>query len=144
MIARFLFVLGLFCSFSVTALANEEEFQKKIQEDMDEYKDRVKSACDADVAFKWEGGKLGKNPRETNITTYCTSGIATLVDVCNESKAFKKEAKNLKKVTCKLGKGTLGYTMSKSTVTFSVDNSFEDKNASDQMADLRKKILAAH
>jgi hypothetical protein len=128
-------------------LAQESEFQAKIQEDLDGYKKQIVENCTATdkLTLKWEG-KLGSNPRESEkpeynaVTTLCTSALDALSQTCQSNGVVKKAASKLNKVVCTKGKGTIGYSLKGSVITFSVDPSFTKNNAAGQESDLVEKM----
>jgi len=122
-----------------TAWAQESEFQKKLQDDMDYYKAQIADNCGAKVTFKWLG-KLGHDPRETEkpkyngVSNLVTSGIEALVNACTNNTVVKKKMSGLKKIEATKGKGTIGYKLRGTNFLLTVDPSFttsagEQRNA---------------
>jgi hypothetical protein len=128
-------------------LAQESEFQAKLQEDLDGYKAQIVGNCGASdkLVLKWEG-KLGSNPRESEkpeynaITTLCTSALDGLAQTCQSNGPVKKAAGKVTKVACTRGKGTIGYTLKGATITFTVDPAFTKNNPAGQESDLVEKL----
>lgn len=143
MLAKALVFNCLAALFSMPALAQESEFKQKLQEDLAEYESDILSSCGAKVSVAWAGGALGSNPRESGVSTACTSATSALVEACTNNAAVKKKLGKLKKVVCKKGKGTLAYALAGSTITFMIDTAFTANNVSGQTADLVKKMTTA-
>jgi hypothetical protein len=131
---------------TLPVLAQESEFQQKIQEDMDGYKDRIQSACGATVTMKWMG-KLGFNPRESEkpewngVSTLVTSGLEAVANACRDNGPVKKAVGKVKKIEAKKGKGTIGYKLKGSTLTLTVDPAYKKNNPAGQRDDLSQKMV---
>ena len=127
------------------AMSQESEFVGKIQEDLDGYKDQVKSNCGIAPRMAWTGGKLGSNPRESAkpewnaVSTLCTSAIDGMNQACSNA-VVKKGLKKVTSIECEKGKGTIAYALKGSTLTFKIDPAFTANNASGQTADLVEKM----
>jgi hypothetical protein len=129
------------------AIAQESEFQDKIQEDLDGYKAQIVDACaaPAKLTLKWNG-KLGGNPRETEagaysaVSTLCTSALEGLHSVCQDNKVVKKSIGKVSGIVCQKGTGTIGYSLKGATLTFAVDVKFDKNNAAGQRDDLVSKL----
>jgi len=129
------------------ALAQESEFQGKMQEDMDGYKAQLVEACGmSDKLVMRYDGKLGSNPRETDkgnytaVSTLCTSGLDAIHDGCQNNKVVKKALAKVTTFVCTKGKGTLDYTFKGGTFTFKVDPAYAKNNASGQESDFEEKL----
>jgi hypothetical protein len=128
---------------SAVALAQHSEYQAKIQEDLDGYKDRIVSGCKTapDLTLRWEG-KLEGNPRDSEregwnaISSLCTAGTDAIYNTCTDNKAVQRALGSLKRVVCTRGKGTMSYRLAKGTITFIVDPSFTKNNIAGQEQDL--------
>ena len=113
-------------AFTTLAFAQQSEFQEKLQEDLDSYKSRIVNNCGTDekLSLKWTGGKLAGNPRESTkpewnaVSTLCTSGLEAIENACGGNKVVKSKLSKLQVVACKPGKGTMGYTLAGSQLTF--------------------------
>ncbi|HEY0989580.1 MAG TPA: hypothetical protein VGD80_21070 [Kofleriaceae bacterium] len=131
---------------SSVALAQESEFQDKIQEDLDGYKSQIVSNCGTTdkLTLKWNG-KLGSNPREIDsgaysaVSTLCTSALEGVAGACY-NKAVKKSLTKVTSVVCTKGSGTIGYSLKGATLTFTVDTKFDKNNAAGQRDDLVTKL----
>jgi len=140
-------VLGTMLAAGGIVLAQESEFQNKIQEDLDGYKAQIVSNCGATdkLQIRWEG-KLGSNPREGEkpeynaISTLCTSALDAVSSTCQSNAVVKKAFGAVNKITCNRGKGTISYSLKGGSLTFSVDGSFTKNNAAGQEADLVAKM----
>ena len=128
------------------ALAQESEFQGKMQEDMDGYKAQIHDACGTtDKLVMRYDGKLGSNPRETKdgdytaVSTLCTSGLDAIHDACT-NKVVKKALAKVTTFVCTKGKGTLDYTFKGGTFTFKLDPAFNKNNAAGQESDFEEKL----
>lgn len=91
-------VVAVVGSFTTLALAQESEFQGKIQEDLDSYKGDVVKWCGTTSALTIKySGKLGSNPRETKqgdysgVSSLCTGALEGLAHACRND-AVKGEA----------------------------------------------------
>jgi hypothetical protein len=127
--------------------AQESEFQGKMQEDMDGYKERIVEACGTtDKLVMRYDGKLGSNPRETDkgnytaVSTLCTSGLDAIHDGCQNNKVVKKALAKVTTFVCTKGKGTLDYTFKGGTFTFKVDPAYSKNNAAGQESDFEEKL----
>lgn len=136
---------------SSVALAQESEFQGKMQEDLDGYKAQIVDACGTSdkLTLKWNG-KLGSNPRETaegnysSSGTLCTSALEGLHSACQDNKVVKKAVGKVTSIVCQKGTGTISYKLAGGTLTFSVDPKFDKNNAAgqrDSLVDKMKKDL---
>jgi hypothetical protein len=142
-----LFAAVAFLALSTTAaFAQESEFQAKMKEDVGAYAKKLTNQCGSTgVTVEWEG-KLGSNPREGakpglfGLSTLCTSALDAIVHVCLNNAPSKKEIAKVKKVVCKMGKGTLAYKLSGSSLEMLVDNSFTADNPSSQEDNLIEKL----
>jgi hypothetical protein len=140
-------VIGLALTISSIAFAQESEFQGKIQEDLDGYKAQLVSTCGTapGLTLKYNG-KLGSNPRETQkgnysaVSSLCTGAVDALGDACRDNAVVKKNASKITSVICQPGHGTIGYSLSGSTITFSVDPAFTGDNVSGQAGSFATKI----
>jgi hypothetical protein len=128
------------------ALAQESEFQDKMQEDLDSYKKRIIENCGTTdkLTIKF-AGKLGQNPRETgenytSVGTLCTSALDATSSICQGNKVVKKAFSKLTSIVCTKGKGTMSYSLKGGKLTFMVDGTYDKNNASGQQSDLDKKI----
>lgn len=129
------------------ALAQESEFQGKIQEDLDGYKAQLVDACGMSdkLTLKWNG-KLGGNPRETAtgnysaVSTLCTSALEGLHSTCQDNKVVKKAVGKVTSIVCTKGTGTISYKLSGGTLTFAVDGKFDKNNPAGQRDDLVSKM----
>src|SRR5262245_59900885 len=109
-------ISGIVLAFGAVALAQQSEYQAKIQEDMDGYKKQIIDNCGTaqGLGMRWVG-KLAVNPRESEkpdwfaVSTLCTSALDALSSTCQVNGPVKSAAAKLKTVTCTMGKGTLGY-----------------------------------
>lgn len=140
-----LFVLVFVASFF--AIAEESEFRGKIQEDMDDYKKSIQSNCGVNVEMIWKGGKLGANPRESGVTSLCTSGLSAIQQACGESKVVQAELtkKKIKKINCDKGKGNISYKIDGDSITVFIDiqqKITQENNPAGQTDLLKKKIIA--
>jgi hypothetical protein len=131
---------------AVPALAQESEFQKKIQEDMNDRIDDVQSACKITVKMRWSG-KLGFNPRESEkpkwnaVSTLTTSGIMAVEDACRSNAAVKKAVSKVKTIEAKKGKGTISYKLAGAKLILTVDPSYTKNNPAGQQNDLMNKLV---
>ena len=138
---------GIVLAFGAVALAQQSEFQAKIQEDMDGYKKQIVDNCGAGggLAMRWVG-KLAVSPRESEkpewnaVSTLCTSALDGLSSTCQSNGPVKTAASKLKTITCTMGKGTINYKLSGGEITFTVDPSYTKNNAAGQEADLVAKL----
>jgi hypothetical protein len=136
-------VLGL----GGVVFAQQSEFQGKIQEDLDGYKNQIIDNCGAakTITLKWSG-KLAVNPRESEkpewnaVSTLCTSALEGTVSACQSNKPVKAAVGKVSTIICTAGKGTIGYKLAGKTLTFTVDPSFTKNNAAGQRDDLVLKI----
>ena len=135
-------VLGL----GGVVFAQQSEFQEKIQEDLDGYKSQIIDNCGSkSLTLKWNG-KLGGNPRESEkpewnaVSTLCTSALEGTVNACQSNKPVKAAVGKVTTIVCTAGKGTIGYKLAGSTLTFTVDPSFTKNNAAGQRDDLVVKM----
>lgn len=127
--------------------AQESEFQGKIQEDMDGYKEQIVRDCGttAKLVMRYEG-KLGSNPRETKegdytaVSTLCTSGLDAMHDVCQNNKVLKTAMSKVSTITCTKGKGTLDYKLAGGKLTFTLDSTYDKNNAAGQESKLVEKM----
>ncbi len=140
-------IIGLALTISSIAFAQESEFQGKIQEDLDGYKAQTISSCGMGPGLTLKyNGKLGSNPRETakgnssGVSTLCTSAVDGLGDACRNNAVVKGKMNKLTAIVCQPGHGTIGYAISGSTITFSVDPTFSANNVSGQESDLVTKM----
>lgn len=129
------------------ALAQESEFQGKIQEDMDGYKDQIVRDCGTtDKLVLRFDGKLGSNPRETKdgdysgVSTLCTSALEGLHEACTNNKVVKQAVSKVATMVCTRGKGTLDYKLKGGTMTFTLDTAFNKNNAAGQRDQLVVKL----
>ena len=131
--------------FSTSAMSQESEFVGKLQEDLDGYKDQVKSNCGITPRMAWTGGKLGSNPRESAkpewnaISTLCTSAIDGMNQACSNA-VVKKGLEKVTSIECTKGKGTIVHALKGTKLTFKIDPSFVANNASGQTNDLVEKM----
>lgn len=145
-LVKFGIVAGII-TLSGVALAQESEFQGKIQEDMDGYKDRLVRDCGTtDKLVLRFDGKLGSNPRETkdgdysSVSTLCTSALDGLHDACRNNKVVKQAMSKVATLVCTRGKGTLDYKLKGGAMTFTLDTAFNKNNAAGQEAQLVEKL----
>jgi hypothetical protein len=149
-LVKFGIVAGI-VSASGVALAQESEFQGKIQEDMDSYKDQIIRDCGTTpkLVLRFDG-KLGTNPRETkegdysDVSTLCTSALEGLHTACQDNKVVKQAMTKVATLVCTRGKGTLDYKLKGGTMTFTLDTAFDKNNAGgqrDKLVDKLKKDL---
>src|SRR5262245_12682711 len=140
-------ISGIVLAFGAVALAQQSEFQAKIQEDMDGYKKQVIDRCGTtqSLAMRWVG-KLAVNPRESEkpewnaVSTLCTSALDGLYQTCQNNGPVKAAFSKVKTVTCTMGKGTLSYKLGGGEVTFTVDPSFTKNSPAGQEEDLVTKL----
>jgi hypothetical protein len=140
-------ISGIVLAAGAVALAQQSEFQAKIQEDLDGYKARLIENCTTakSLGLRWVG-KLAVNPRESEkpdwnaVSTLCTSALDGLDDGCRSNGPVKAAASKIKSITCTMGKGTINYKLSGGEMTFTVDPSFTKNNAAGQEADLVAKL----
>lgn len=145
-LVKFGIVAGI-VTLSGAALAQESEFQGKIQEDMDSYKDQIVRDCGTTpkLVLRFDG-KLGGNPRETKdgdysgVTTLCTSALEGLHTACQENKVVKQAVSKVATLVCTRGKGTLDYKLKGGTLTFTLDTAFDKNNAAGQRDNLVDKL----
>lgn len=134
-------VLGL----SGIVFAQQSEFQAKIQEDMDGYKQQIADNCGAKPAMKFVG-KLAVNPRESekpdynSVSTLCTSGLDSMSSTCQSNGVVKQAFSKITSVVCTYGKGTLDFKIKGGELTFMLDPSYTKNNAAGQSSDLVAKI----
>jgi len=127
--------------------AQQSEFQEKIQEDLDGYKNQIIDNCGSpkSLTLKWNG-KLAVNPRESEkpeynaVSTLCTSALEGTVNACQSNKPVKAAVGKATSIVCTAGKGTIGYKLAGTTLTFTVDPSFTKNNAAGQRDDLVVKM----
>ena len=127
--------------------AQQSEFQGKIQEDLDGYKNQFINNCGSakTVTLKWTG-KLAVNPRESEkpeynaVSTLCTSALEGTVYACQDNKPVKAAVGKATTIVCTAGKGTIGYKLAGTTLTFTVDPSFTKNNPAGQRDDLVLKM----
>jgi hypothetical protein len=129
------------------ALAQESEFQSKMQEDLDGYKAQLVDACGmSDKLTLKYSGKLGSNPRETAegaytaVGTLCTSALEGLHSACQDNKVVKKAVTKVTSIVCTKGTGTLSYKLTGGTLTFSVDGKYDKNNGAGQRDALVEKM----
>jgi hypothetical protein len=137
-----LFLLVFVVSFF--AVAEESEFREKMQEDMDGYVSSYKNNCGIDVKMHWKGGKFGTNPRETNVSILCRSGLHAIEQACAENKIVKSKLSKIKNIHCNKGKGNLSYKIDGETLNIFLDNDAkitQDNNPASQTSILNKKII---
>jgi len=140
-------VSGIVLAVGAVALAQQSEFQAKIQEDMDGYKPQVIDRCATtkSLGMRWIG-KLAVNPRESEkpdwnaVSTLCTSALDGLYQTCQTNGPVKAAISKVKTVTCTMGRGTLNYKLSGAEITFTVDPSFTKNNAAGQESDLVERL----
>jgi hypothetical protein len=140
-------VVGLVLTISSIAFAQESEFQGKIQEDLDGYKAQTISSCGMGPGLTLKyNGKLGSNPRETakgnagGVSALCTSAVDGLGDACRNNAVVKGKMSKITAIVCQPGHGAIGYAVSGSTITFSIDTTYSGDNASGQESDLVTKM----
>jgi len=149
-LVKFGIVAGI-VTISGVALAQESEFQGKIQADMDSYKERIVTDCGTTpkLVMRFDG-KLGTNPREikdgdySDVTTLCTSALEGLQTACHDNKVVKQAASKVATLVCTRGKGTIDYKIKAGTITFTLDTAFDKNNAAgqrDALVDKLKKDL---
>lgn len=126
--------------------AQQSEFQAKIQEDLDGYKNQFIDNCGSPKSLTMKfNGKLAVNPRESekpeynSVSTLCTSALEGTVSACN-NKPVKAAVGKATTVVCTAGKGTIGYKLAGTTLTFTVDPSFTKNNPAGQRDDLVTKM----
>jgi hypothetical protein len=140
-------VSGIVLALGAVALAQQSEFQAKIQEDMDGYKPQVIDRCGTtkSLTMRWIG-KLAVNPRESEkpdwfaVSTLCTSGLDGLYQTCQTNAPVKAAISKVKTVSCTMGKGTLNFKLSGSEMTFTVDPSFTKNNPAGQESDFVERL----
>jgi hypothetical protein len=145
-LVKFAIVAGIVTSSGV-ALAQESEFQGKIQEDMDSYKEQIVRDCSTTpkLVLRFDG-KLGTNPRETkegdysDVSTLCTSALEGLHTACQDNKVVKQAMTKVATLVCTRGKGTLDYKLKGGTMTFTLDTAFDKNNAGGQRDKLVDKL----
>ena len=145
-LVKFGIVAGII-TLSGVALAQESEFQGKIQEDMDGYKDQIVRGCGTtDKLVLRFDGKLGSNPRATKdgdysgVSTLCTSALEGLHSACINNKVVKQAVSKVATLVCTRGKGTLDYKLKGGTMTFTLDTAFNKNNAAGQRDELVVKL----
>lgn len=113
------------------ALAQESEYQNKMQEDLDYYKPQLVNNCGVSdkLTIKYVG-KLGSNPRErqgegTAPSTLCGNALDAVVYSCQTSEPVKKAMAKLKSVVCTRGSGALDYKLKGADLTLMIDPSFK-------------------
>jgi len=146
MLVRTVFV-GVIAIGGGIALAQESEFQAKIQEDLNSLQPRIVNKWGAtdklDVRFE---GKLGGNPRQTaagdhsSVSTLCKVGLEAIEDACGSNKVVHDALSKLTTITCTRGKGSLSYAVAGSQLTLSIDTSFGKTNPAGQRDDLKARI----
>jgi len=133
---------------TAVAWAQQSEFQGKLQEDLDSYKDRIIENCGTSdkLAIKWTGGKLAGNPRESTkpewnaVSTLCTSGLEAISNACQGNKVVKQKLSKLQTISCKGGKGAMAFKLAGPTLTLTIDPSYTKNNAAGQRDDLDQKL----
>lgn len=146
-ICRFI-IVAVALSFSTAAFAQESEFQEKIQKDLDYYKSRIESSCGVskEALTMHYKGKLGSDPRASekpewnSVSTLCTSAVEGLNNACHSNTPVKERMSKLTDISCTKGKGTIGYRLKGTSLTFTVDPSFTDNNPAGQRDDLTLKM----
>lgn len=145
-LVKFGIVVGIITSSGV-ALAQESEFQGKMQEDMDSYKAQIVRDCGTtDKLVLRYDGKLGSNPRETKdgdysaVSTLCTSALEGLHSACTNNKVVKQAVSKVATLVCTRGKGTLDYKLKGGTLTFTLDPAFDKNNPAGQRDKLVEKL----
>jgi hypothetical protein len=135
------------------ALAQESEYQNKMQEDLDYYKPQLVNNCGASdsLTIKYVG-KLGSNPRERkpdnnwSPSTLCGMALDAVVYSCQTSEPVKKTMAKLKSVVCTSGSGNLDYKLRGRDLTLTIDPTFKKKDGSsstpkdDLVAKLKKDL----
>jgi hypothetical protein len=139
-------VFAAFLFAPLTALAQQSEFQAKMQEYLDGYKDRIKTNCKLDVPIKWAGGKFASDPNQPEkegynaLTTLAPSALEGLDTACRSNAAVVKALGGVKSIEITQGKGTIGYKLGGGKITFTVDGSFTKNNPAGQESDLVEKL----
>jgi hypothetical protein len=113
------------------ALAQESEYQNKMQEDLDYYKPQLVNNCGVSdkLTIKYVG-KLGSNPRErkgegTAPSTLCGTALDAVVYSCQTNEPVKKVMAKLKSVVCTGGSGQLDYKLRGTDLTLTIDPTFK-------------------
>lgn len=138
---------GIVLAMGAVALAQQSEFQAKIQEDLNGYKKQVIENCGTtpSLGMRWVG-KLAVSPRESEkpdwnaVSTLCTSALDGLYQTCQGNGPVKAAISKVKTVTCTMGKGTINYKLTGGEITFTVDPSFTKNNPAGQESDLVAKL----
>src|ERR1041384_3230220 len=120
--------LGMLVLFTGSvALAQESEFQNKMQEDLDYYKPQLINNCGVSdkLTIKYIG-KLGSTPRErqgdgTAPSTLCSTALDAVVYSCQTSEPVKKVMSKLTSVVCTGGSGALNYKLAGGALTLTID-----------------------
>jgi hypothetical protein len=127
--------------------AQQSEFQEKLQEDLNYYKEQYIDHCGSpkSLVIKWNG-KLAVNPRESEkpdwhaVSTLCTSALDGTRHACNANKPVKTAVGKVNTIICTMGKGTIGYKLAGATLTFTIDPSYTKNNPAGQRDDLVVKL----
>ena len=120
-------VVAMVLGAGTVVFAQESEFQNKMQEDLDFYKPQFVSKCHTSdaITFKF-AGKLGANPRETRVSISCTQAVEAALYSCDTNATVAKALSKVKTVTCTLGTGPYSYKLSGASLTFTVDDKYDD------------------
>lgn len=132
---------------SAVAVAQQSEYQSKIQEDLDGYKDRIVGACKAtpQLQLRWEG-RLEGNPRDSErdgwhaISHLCTAGTDAIYNVCTDNKVAQRALSSMTAIVCTRGRGPLTHKYAGHTMTFYVDPSYTKNNISGQQTELTVRL----
>jgi len=138
---------GIVLAMGAVALAQQSEFQAKIQEDMDGYKPTVVDRCGTtkSLGMRWVG-RLAVHPHESekpewnSVANLCMAALDGLYQTCQTNGPVKTAVSKVKTVTCTMGKGTLSFKLSSAELTFTLDPSFTKNNVAGQEADLVAKL----
>ena len=141
-------IIATIFAFTSLAFAQQSEFQGKLQEDLDVYKDRIVANCGTSdkLAIKWTGAKLAGNPREStkpewnSVSTLCQSGLEAISSACQNNKVVKQKLAKLQTIGCKGGKGAIDFKLAGSTLTLTIDPSYTKNNPAGQRDDLDQKL----
>jgi len=118
------------------AFAQESEFQKKMQDDLDYYKPQLVNNCGVtDKISITYVGKLGANPRETKGNGWapaqlCGMGLDAIVYSCQTSAPVKKVMAHLTNVVCTAGTGEIKYKLHGGDLSLIIDASYRDTSTS--------------
>jgi hypothetical protein len=135
-------VVAMMLGIGSGAFAQESEFQNKMQEDLDFYKPQFVGKCKTSdaITFKFVG-KLGANPRETRVSISCTQAVEAALYSCDTNATVVKALSKVKSVTCTLGSGPYSYKLNGASLTFTIDDKYDDhKDKANQKDALVAKI----